>query len=189
MNQQWERPTSPWSDQYTGGTNQFPSGNLMANQLNYALWGDRFLAALIDLGIAFGFMVVLYIVLFMLTVIVGNVAGAVSPEAGGLLSCGGCLLWLILPPLSYFLIGLYNKSFALSSRGYSIGQGIMKLKVVDQYGNLVSSSTAFMRLICTIALGFVPIVGWGLDILFPLWDPQRQTLHDKAVGTYVIKTE
>ena len=27
-----------------------------------------------------------------------------------------------------------------------------------------------------------------LDVLWPLWDEQKQTLHDKAAGTFVIKT-
>jgi uncharacterized RDD family membrane protein YckC len=26
-----------------------------------------------------------------------------------------------------------------------------------------------------------------IDVLFPLWDPKRQTLHDKAVGSVVVK--
>ncbi len=29
---------------------------------------------------------------------------------------------------------------------------------------------------------------WILDMLFPLWDKRRQTLHDKAVGSVVIRT-
>jgi uncharacterized RDD family membrane protein YckC len=29
---------------------------------------------------------------------------------------------------------------------------------------------------------------WILDMLFPLWDKKRQTLHDKVVGSVVIRT-
>ena len=29
---------------------------------------------------------------------------------------------------------------------------------------------------------------WILDMLFPLWDKRRQTLHDKVVGSVVIRT-
>jgi uncharacterized RDD family membrane protein YckC len=29
---------------------------------------------------------------------------------------------------------------------------------------------------------------WILDMLFPLWDQRRQTLHDKVVGSVVIRT-
>jgi len=76
----------------------------------------------------------------------------------------------------------------LSKRGYSVGQGLMKLKVVDAHGNLIPTGTAVLRLLCTVGLQFVPVVGGFLDLLWPLWDKERQTLHDKAVGTYVIKT-
>jgi len=63
----------------------------------------------------------------------------------------------------------------------------MKLKVVDAQGNLISMGTCIIRLLATVGLGLVPVVGGFLDLLWPLWDPQRQTLHDKAVGTFVIK--
>jgi uncharacterized RDD family membrane protein YckC len=65
----------------------------------------------------------------------------------------------------------------------------MKLKVVDEKGGLLSTGTALIRLLATVALAFIPIVGGLLDLLWPLWDEQRQTLHDKAVGSFVVKTE
>jgi uncharacterized RDD family membrane protein YckC len=89
--------------------------------------------------------------------------------------------------VSYFAAGLLNKVYLVSKRGYSVGQGLMKLKVVDSHGNSISMGTAVLRLLCTVGLGFVPVVGGFLDLLWPLWDKQRQTLHDKAVGTFVVK--
>jgi uncharacterized RDD family membrane protein YckC len=83
---------------------------------------------------------------------------------------------------------LLNKVYLVSKRGYSVGQGLMKLRVVDSHGNMIPMGTAVLRLLCTVGLGFVPVVGGFLDLLWPLWDKQRQTLHDKAVGTFVIKT-
>jgi uncharacterized RDD family membrane protein YckC len=35
----------------------------------------------------------------------------------------------------------------------------------------------------TIILGLI----WLLDMLFPLWDAKKQTLHDKIVKTVVIR--
>ncbi len=29
---------------------------------------------------------------------------------------------------------------------------------------------------------------WVIDMVFPLWDPRRQTLHDKVTRTVVIKS-
>ena len=34
----------------------------------------------------------------------------------------------------------------------------------------------------------ITIIGGILDILWPLWDKQNQTLHDKAAGTVVLRT-
>ncbi len=32
------------------------------------------------------------------------------------------------------------------------------------------------------------VIGGLLDILWPLWDAKNQTLHDKAVGSLVVRT-
>ena len=165
--------------------------------MNYALWVDRVLAALADGGIALLVMFVLYVLLFVLggigSMLIGAGEAAVSQrgEAGGLsglFGCSTCCLFFILPPVSYLIAGLLNKVYLVSKRGYSVGQGLMKLKVVDSHGNIIPMGTAVLRLLCTVGLGFVPVVGGFLDLLWPLWDKQRQTLHDKAVGTFVIKT-
>lgn len=37
-------------------------------------------------------------------------------------------------------------------------------------------------------LGFLALFGWILDYLWPLWDPHRQALHDKAAKTYVERS-
>ena len=165
--------------------------------LNYALWADRVLAALADAGIAVLVMFVLYVLLFVVggigSMIIGAGEAAVNTRGepgglSGLFGCSTCCLFFILPPVSYFVAGLLNKVYLVSKRGYSVGQGLMKLKVVDAHGNLIPTGTAVLRLLCTVGLQFVPVVGGFLDLLWPLWDKERQTLHDKAVGTYVIKT-
>jgi uncharacterized RDD family membrane protein YckC len=160
-----------------------------APPMNYALWADRVLAALIDAGVAFVVMIVLYILVFVITLAGAGILGGVSQDAGGLFGCTGCLLFFILPPISYFAAGLFNKVYWVSRTGHSIGHGLMKLAVVDAQGGTIPMGTSVMRLLSTVGLAFVPIIGSALDLLWPLWDPQRQALHDKAVGTFVIKTE
>jgi len=195
MNQNYDptqqQPGNPWN--YPSQPPQQYSGGMQMNQMNYALWADRVLAALIDAGVALAFMIVLYLFLFIVSFLLSAAGGAIGGDAGavgGLLGCGGCLLAFVLPPISYLAIGLLNKVYWVSKRGYSIGQGVMKLKVVNKDGNLIDMGTSILRLAVTVGLGFIPLVGALLDLLFPLFDePTRQTLHDKAVGTYVIKTQ
>ena len=162
--------------------------------LNYAFWGDRVIAAVIDGLFVLVVTVVFYAaataLLGALSAVGSGLAGAGAQDAGGglaALSCSGCCLLFVLFPVVTFLIGLYNKVFLVSKRGSSIGQGVLKLEVVDRNGGRPSKGTLIVRLLAQIGIGLVPFVGSFLDLLWPLWDPQSQTLHDKAVGTFVIK--
>lgn len=150
-----------------------------APALPYASWGDRALGYIIDSLFVFGVMILLYAVLG--SFFLATVGFSRADSFGG----GMCCLSLILFPLSTLLVGLYNRVYLVSLRGYSIGQGVMKLKVIDAQGRLLSQGTALIRLLVHAGLGLVPLLPL-LDLLWPLWDPYRQTLHDKAVGCYVI---
>jgi uncharacterized RDD family membrane protein YckC len=156
----------------------------------FALWADRVVAALIDGLLVFAGIIVLYLVIGVIGGIGSAAVGAVSRDAGGLFGTGVCCTFFVLPPLAAIIVGLYNKVYLISSRGASIGQGVMNLKVVMGDGGPVSLNTSIIRFLVQVGLGIVPFIGIFLqlaNLLWPLWDPQRQTLHDKAVGTFVIK--
>lgn len=172
-----------------------PAAGFPVGYMNYATWVDRVLAALIDGGIVLGAVIVLYIVISIIGAVFGGLGAVISgatgdqgAAAGGMmLGWGFCCLAFVLMPVVSLGIGLYNKVHLVSTRGYSIGQGIMQLKVVTAQGDLVPVGTLVLRLLVQIGFGIIPFLSL-LSILWPLWDPQRQTLHDKAVGTFVIKT-
>jgi uncharacterized RDD family membrane protein YckC len=145
----------------------------------YAQWADRVVGYLIDSLLVGAGMLVLYLVLGGLFAML---AGTGSNLAGGM-----CCVMILIFPVATLLVGLYNRVYLVAQRGSSIGQGIMKLKVVDINGNLLSMQTALIRLLAQVGLSFVPMVGPLLDLLWPLWDEKRQTLHDKAVGSFVLK--
>jgi uncharacterized RDD family membrane protein YckC len=125
-------------------------------------------------------MLVLYLVLGSLFAMI---AGGLGSRAAGPMCC----MMIVLFPLASLLVGFYNRVYLVAQRGSSIGQGVMKLKVVDIHGNLLTMGTALIRLVAQVALSFLPLVGPLLDLLWPLWDEKRQTLHDKAVGSFVLK--
>jgi uncharacterized RDD family membrane protein YckC len=110
-----------------------------------------------------------------------GVGGDHSEFAGGM-----CCVLLIIFPVASLIVGIYNRVYLVSQRGYSIGQGVMKLKVIDANGQLLTQGNAAIRLLVQVGLGFIPF-GGVLDLLWPLWDDRRQTLHDKAVGCFVIQ--
>jgi uncharacterized RDD family membrane protein YckC len=154
--------------------------------MRYAEWGDRAVGALIDYGISIGIMIVLFIIFGVLAGGAGAIGGDNNPLPGGIM-CIGMLITFV----SLFGFGLYNKVFLVSKRGASIGQNFKNLKVVDAAGNIPSIGTLILRLIVQAGLGVVPMVGSILvivDLLFPLWDEKKQTIHDKAASTFVIKT-
>jgi len=145
---------------------------------NYATWGTRAVGYIIDALLVSAGMALLYVALG--TVLTG-LAGLGGRYPGG----GMCCMFIVLFPLATLLVGLYNSVYLIAQRGYSIGQGVVHVKTVDGNGNLLSRGTAFLRLIVRAAFGFFPFLP-ALDLLWPLWDERRQTLHDKAVNSYVI---
>jgi uncharacterized RDD family membrane protein YckC len=146
---------------------------------NYATWSARAVGYIIDVLLVGLGMTVLY---FLAGATFASVLHlALGRDAGS----GMCCMMLLLFPFATFFVGLYNSVYLIAQRGYSIGQGVMRVMVVDANGNLLTAGTAFIRLLVRVAFGFVPFLP-ALDLLWPLWDMRRQTLHDKAVNSYVI---
>jgi uncharacterized RDD family membrane protein YckC len=81
-----------------------------------------------------------------------------------------------------------------SPRGQTVGMMAVGVRAVRQgslgvlgYGRALGRAVVegVFRLI--ELLFFVLGVIWLLDMLFPLWDGQRQTLHDKVAGSVVLR--
>ena len=155
-----------------------PSAGPVLPAMDYATWGNRAIGYLIDHLIVGAVMGVLYVALGGF---VSALAGLGSHDFGS----GMCCLFIVLFPVATLLVGFYNRVYLISSRGYSIGQGVVKVKVVDAYGRLLTQGSAWIRLLAQAGMGLVPFLP-VLDLLWPLWDERRQTLHDKAVGSYAI---
>jgi len=170
-------PAQPYASQQTAAYST--PGPPLPPGAAYAQWADRVIGYLIDSVIVGAVMFVLYLIMGGLLAALGSMG---SNLAGGM-----CCVMILLFPISTLLVGLYNRVYLVAQRGASIGQGIMHLKVVDINGNLLTMGTAVIRLLAQVALSFVPVVGPLLDLLWPLWDEKRQTLHDKAVGSFVLK--
>jgi uncharacterized RDD family membrane protein YckC len=119
---------------------------------------------------------------------VGGLGTALNSEGLQGLGVVGCCVLFSVFPLATLGVGLYNKVYLVAQRGSSIGQGVVKIKVVDAQGNLLSTGTAAVRLLAHVGLSFIPF-GNIVDLLWPLWDDRRQTLHDKAVNCYVVNCQ
>lgn len=77
-----------------------------------------------------------------------------------------------------------------SERGQTVGKMAMGVQVRDERtGGPIGYGKGVVRHVLQTVAGFFSCVGLVfvlVDGLFPLWDPKRQTLHDKVAGTVVI---
>ena len=168
----------PQPGAYAAAAAPAPAGYPAVFSAGYATWGNRAIGFIIDSLLVGGLMAVLY---FILAGLMTGVAGLAGRNVAG----GMCCMFLLLFPLATLLVGLYNGVYLVAQRGYSIGQGVVKVKVVDVGGNLLTQGTAFVRLLVRAGMGMVPLLP-AIDLLWPLWDTRGQTLHDKAVNCYVV---
>jgi uncharacterized RDD family membrane protein YckC len=90
---------------------------------------------------------------------------------------------------SLFLVfaTLIYTSVLLVTRGQTIGMMAVGTKcVTERSGSYLTYGPAVGRWAITEVLA-VTIIGGLLDVLWPLWDGNNQTLHDKVVHTLVVR--
>jgi uncharacterized RDD family membrane protein YckC len=90
--------------------------------------------------------------------------------------------------ISPLIIVTYGTLMCGSKRAQSLGMMAMGTKAVKlSTGAPISYAAALGRALFEALLAALFFLPWVLDMLFPLWDPNNQTLHDKVSGTIVIK--
>jgi uncharacterized RDD family membrane protein YckC len=74
--------------------------------------------------------------------------------------------------------------------GQTIGKAIMHTHVADELtGDPIGFGRAFLRWLAPMVLTAALYIPGLLNLLWPLWDRQHQTLHDKAVKSLVLVGE
>lgn len=146
-------------------------GGYTAAQPRYATFWWRFLASLID-----------GIIVSIPVQIIANLLGlgattAADGSVNTSLGSGGSLFNIIVSVL-------YGGLFIAYWNGQTPGKKICGLRVVmDGTSGPVAVGPSFVRALVAIASGAVLLLGY----LWMLWDPKKQTWHDKAANTIVIK--
>jgi uncharacterized RDD family membrane protein YckC len=82
---------------------------------------------------------------------------------------------------------IWNLGYRQGTTGSSIGKSIMKFKIVsEKTGQPIGFGMSLVReLIYLVAAAACGIL-WLVAVLFPLWDPKRQTLVDKIINTIAL---
>jgi uncharacterized RDD family membrane protein YckC len=146
---------------------EFPTEQPVATPTPLAEWVDRVVATLIDIAIVFAG----WVVVFVITAIIG----AISDTLGSLVFIVGYIALTAF----YFYVGYMEGEV-----GQSPGKRLTGLKVVKMDGQLLGGGMGIVRRLAHIVDGFC-FIGY----LFPLWDPKKQTLADKIMGTVVLKDQ
>jgi len=93
-----------------------------------------------------------------------------------------------------FAVFAYATAFIGSAWNATPGMRLLRLRCArDANGGNVILARAFIRAAALLAFGFLAALAPVLaivelvDLLWPLWDSRRQTLHDKIAGTVVLR--
>ena len=136
----------------------------------YAGWWSRVGAYLLDALVLVG---PLLIVVFLALAVAGDDEGGVWAFVGFM------YLATLALPFVYF-------SLMHGSSGQTLGKRALGIRVVDEDGGAIGYGRAFGRYAITFLFGIfaLPVL---LDYLWPLWDGKNQALHDKVVGSVVVR--
>ena len=89
----------------------------------------------------------------------------------------------IAMPVVLLTTGAYE-SVMTARWGATVGKMALGLKVVDEEGQLLTLKRSVLRYLATLLSGFTCCIGY----LIMLGHPKHQTMHDRLVGTLVVRT-
>jgi len=142
----------------TTGLSGMPLGGAVpSSTIAYAGFGRRLIAVILD----------------AIILSIPAVCFAFASSSGKSGGSGSNVLFTII--YEALLIALWN--------GQTIGKLAMGIRVVTADGTPVPVGRAFAR----AGMKLVSLAALGLGYLWMLWDPHKQTWHDKVAKTYVVK--
>jgi uncharacterized RDD family membrane protein YckC len=141
---------------------------------DYSSWGRRVGAYLLDTLV----LVVPLIVIVSIALAAGNPE---DEDDNSWAVIGIAYLLTLLLPFVYYTV-MHGRA-----NGQTLGKKWLGIAVKeDSAGGSIGYGRAFGRyaIIFVLALFILPIL---LDYLWPLWDRKNQALHDKVVGSVVVR--
>jgi uncharacterized RDD family membrane protein YckC len=92
---------------------------------------------------------------------------------------------ILVPAVVVILYGMF---LCGSARGQTLGMMIVRVRVVDaNSGGPIGMGRALGRGAFEYLMVVIIFIPWVVDMLFPLWDQRRQTLHDKVTNSVVVR--
>ena len=137
------------------------------SQVRYGSWGARAGALLLD----------------------GLIIGVIAAVLLGIFGINGVLGWLLWLAIAVGYHGLLM-SRSGEHNGQTLGKQAASLRVVRKNGQPVTFTSAALRdgLFKGVGWSFTFGLGALVDVLWPLGEREKRSLHDLASGTYVLDT-
>ncbi|MFN0071906.1 MAG: RDD family protein [Chloroflexota bacterium] len=132
----------------------------MAVAANYAGFVPRLVSLIIDV-------VILIVVQLVLAVVLSVLGDAGSSLAQGL----------------GVLIALAYDVYFFTSTGQTPGMKVMSIKLVNASGEIITMGQAIVR----VVVAYISGIALGIGYLWMLWDGNKQTWHDKAATSFVVR--
>jgi uncharacterized RDD family membrane protein YckC len=154
-------------------------GYAMPLRTDYAGWGKRVGAMLIDQLPTYIGLIIFYVGYFLWLF-----RFSASASTGGVDLAGGVLPMIVgfAIMLAGFGWTIYNRWLVAGRTGQSLGKRVTKIRLVSELTDApIGPANAFVRDLVHILDGMA-YVGY----LWPLWDDKRQTFADKIVRTVVV---
>jgi uncharacterized RDD family membrane protein YckC len=143
---------------------KYKSINAPELNVTYAGLGLRAIAAFVDLAIILAVILILNLIFLS--------SSQMNEGFNGYIILIGIFIWII-----------YNGMFQSSAFEATMGEMLLKLKVIDLYGKRMSFLRASFRCISVI-FSILPV---GLGIWYITTDPKKRSWHDLIAGSFVIK--
>ena len=154
--------------------------------VGYAEWWQRAVALILD-----GFIVGIPSFIIMAIANVGTFSNSTltRDEFGNPQLSSSAIRRFLISLLIVSALGiLYRTVLEGGARGQTVGKMVMKIAVKDaETGGPIGYLRAFARWLIASILWIAFYLPGILDLLFPLWDQKRQTLHDKVVRSVVLQ--
>ena len=94
---------------------------------------------------------------------------------------------VVLAGIVAFAYVIWNLGYRQGTTGSSIGKSIMKFKIVgEKTGQPIGFGMSIVRELLYFVAAAACGILWIVAVLFPLWDPKRQTLVDKIISTIAL---
>lgn len=146
---------------------------------------------LANYGARLGGWLIDWVIFFVIFFAIGLATGGLkSQHVANSTSTSHLHINVALEVVNVVVVILYGTFLCGGPRGQTIGMMATKVRCVNaaDASAPIGYGKAAGRALVEYLFAVVFFIPWVLDMLWPIWDRQNQTLHDKVVSVVVVKT-